>query len=217
MYFCLLPWSFHNLSRATVKPQERLHQLKMSHNKCQMLLSNRTHRHMPDWQRYLTLGRAPKHALDMYSYRAPAVLHTTLAKTVIVSQPIQGKAGFELTSEGLLWVFMWTPAHPDVALFIPTLQMVRAIHSLSCVMKGRKERGFLTCLNIIQNKEIAQKPGMHLNKLKLPAKSHICYTSFHFILRAIPLQNMEAPVVWCPDVPRHTLCTASCFFPDVTP
>lgn len=79
-------------------------------------------------------------------------------------------------------------------------------------MKGRKERGFLTCLNIIQNKEIAQKPGMHLNKLKLPAKSRICYSSFHFILRAIPLQNMAAPVVWYPDVPRHTLCTASCFF-----
>lgn len=57
---------------------------------------------MPDWQRCLTLGRAPKHALDMFSYKAPAVLHTILAKTVILSQPIQGKAGFELTAESLL-------------------------------------------------------------------------------------------------------------------
>lgn len=134
-----------------------------------------------------------------------------------MSQLNQGKASFELTAESFLGVFMQFPAHPDVALCIPTLQMARAIHSLSCVMKGRKERGFLTCLNITQNKEITQKSGMHLNKLKLPAKSRICYTSFHFILRVIPLQNMAAPVVWCPDVPCHILCTASHFVPDVSP
>ena len=123
-----------------------------------------------------------------------------------------GKGRFRVNCLGLTVSVMRFPAHPNVALFFPTLQMAREIHSLSCVMKGRKERGFLTCLSIIQNKEIAQKPGKHLNKLKLPAKSHICYSSFHFILRAIPLQNMAAPVVWCADVPRHMFCTASCLF-----
>lgn len=156
-----------------------------------MLLSNTTPRHTQDWQRCLTLGRAPKQALDMFSCKAQTLLHTILAKTVVLSPHTQGKTGFKLTAWGLLWAFMWSPAHPDVAPFIPTLQMARAIHSLSCVMKGRKEKGFLTCLNIIQNKEIAQKPGMHLNKIKLPAKSHICYSSFHFILRAVPLQTWQ--------------------------
>lgn len=44
-YFWCLPWRFHNHSRATVKPQEQLHQLKMSHNKYEMLLSNRVYIH----------------------------------------------------------------------------------------------------------------------------------------------------------------------------
>ena len=57
---------------------------------------------MPDWQRCLTLGRAPIHALNVFGYRTPTPLHTILAKTVILSQLIQGKAGFELTAWGLL-------------------------------------------------------------------------------------------------------------------
>lgn len=116
-----------------------------------------THRHMQDWQRCLPLGRASKHAPDMFSYKAPTLLHTILAKPVISSQLIQGKVGFQLTAWGLLWVFMWSPAHPDAALFIPSLQTARAIHSLSCVMKGRKERGVLTCLNIIQKQRNSSK------------------------------------------------------------
>lgn len=85
-----------------MKPQEWLHKLKMSHNKCQMLLSNTTHRHMQDWQRCLTLGRVPKTALDVFSYKVPTLLHTILAKTAILSQLTQGKAGFKLTARGVL-------------------------------------------------------------------------------------------------------------------
>lgn len=66
------------------------------------MLSNTTRRHMQDWQRCLALGRAPRYALEVFSYKAPTLLHAILAKTVIVSQLIQGKAGFKLTAWGLL-------------------------------------------------------------------------------------------------------------------
>lgn len=67
-----------------------------------MLLLNTAHRHTQDWQRCLNLRRAPKHPLDMFSYKAPTSVHTILAKTVVLSQLVQGKAGFELTARDLL-------------------------------------------------------------------------------------------------------------------
>lgn len=79
--------AFH--SRAAGKPWEWLHKYKMSHKKCQMLLSNTTPRCMQDWQRCLTLGSAPTQVLDKFICKAPTLLHTTLAKTVIVSQLTQ--------------------------------------------------------------------------------------------------------------------------------
>lgn len=78
----------------------------------------------------------------MFSYKPPVVFHTVLEKAAVESQLNQGKAGFELTAESLLGVFMQPPANPDVSLCIPTLQMARAIHSLSFAMKGRRREDF---------------------------------------------------------------------------
>lgn len=55
---------------------------------------------MQDWQRCLTLGRVPRTALDVFSYKVPTLLHTVLAKNCDTVSAHPGKGRFQVNCSG---------------------------------------------------------------------------------------------------------------------